>query len=355
MKILRFLILFIFFQGLTGCTLLQSFTPSSPEHIQSLIEREDYTRALQAIETVPRNHKNYTQLIQKKKTIKQLIQTLEQSTLRKAQKLVAQNQWYKAEQLYEEALKKIPDSAVVKKNQRAFIASRNYYLKDLESELTLYEGQWIKNVEQILNNIARTTPNNAWVTIRQWRFEQKKSSILEDLVSCTQNATSTANYPLARRCLSLVKEIDHDKKFKQTLSAAHKKLDQNEQHLRELRIQQSMDLIKQLEQSYDHKKLAQLNQQILLFETSQSLNREELEVKQTLQQHLDLGIKQGIEDGRKIYSEGQVTEALAIWEGLYEINPDNKDLETLILRAQRVLDKLRDLNKDETIVQPPQN
>jgi hypothetical protein len=116
-----------------------------------------------------------------------------------------------------------------------------------------------------------------------------------------------------------------------------------------------MDLIKQLEQGYDHEKLAQLNQQILLFETSQSLNKEELEVKQTLQQHLDIGIKQEIETGRKVYSEGHVPEALAIWEGLYEINPDNKDLETLILRAQRVLDKLRDLNKDETIVQPPQN
>ena len=68
MKLRNTLVLLILIQGLAGCAFLQSFSPASPEHIQTLIDREQYTRALQAIDNIPDSHKNYEQLVQKKKT-----------------------------------------------------------------------------------------------------------------------------------------------------------------------------------------------------------------------------------------------------------------------------------------------
>lgn len=343
----------VFIPWLTGCAFLQSFTPSTPEQVQILIDREQYTRALQAIDSATQSSKYYSSLQKKRNKLQRLISKLEQSTIHQAHLLTSKQEWHKAEQLYQETLKKIPHSVAIQKAHRSFLDARQHYLNDLESELSLYQGQWAKQTETTLNEIQRVIPNDTWFKIRQWRFKQKKSDALENLVTCTQTAITTENYPLAKRCLSIIKEIDHEQEFADILSRANQKLTQNEKQIRKQRVKNSQALIAQLKQEMSLEKLIQGNQQILQFETAHRLNQEEMQTKQALQALIDQGVTEKIEQGKISYSQGQIAKALAIWEELYEITPNNKELEALIHRAQRVLDKLKNLNQEGPIIQPP--
>jgi len=58
-------------------------------------------------------------------------------------------------------------------------------------------------------------------------------------------------------------------------------------------------------------------------------------------------VNQGIELGRKLYSQGQVEQALAVWNKLRDLDPDNENLLSHIDRAERVLEKVKKLREEQ--------
>ena len=66
-----------------------------------------------------------------------------------------------------------------------------------------------------------------------------------------------------------------------------------------------------------------------------------------LNSRIDSNVKQGIEVGRKLYSQGEIERALAVWNKLREIDPNNDYLISHIERAERVMKKLGELRQQD--------
>jgi tetratricopeptide (TPR) repeat protein len=77
--------------------------------------------------------------------------------------------------------------------------------------------------------------------------------------------------------------------------------------------------------------------------------------KQELDTRIRKNVTQGIELGRKLYSQGEIKQALAVWNDVRELDPKNQHLISYINRAERVLNKLEQLQKENTTVKPPEN
>ncbi|MDH5572229.1 MAG: hypothetical protein OEY89_10720 [Gammaproteobacteria bacterium] len=353
MKITQYLLLVLILHSVTGCTLLQSVSPAAPDQIDSLIEKQQYTYALSSISSIPKTDSRYNEMAKKKDLILQLIKTFETSTIQKAQELQEKHQWNDALALYTEALNKVPDSTQIKNAQSEFLIKRKEYTDELEFKMYLLDAEWAKNNEQLLDELIRSLPSDLWIKLRRWDFNQKKSSILENLTLCIEQSIQTGNHKIARRCLNMIKDIDHNQEISKSLLQFSKELEQKDKGKHKLHIEQANNLINELKQGYSHENLLRTSQQLLLFETNKNLSQEEKTLQQTLQQHLDKGITQSMEAGREMYSANKIKEALSVWESLREISPDNEELEAHISRAQRVLEKLKDLNTDKPAIELP--
>ena len=75
--------------------------------------------------------------------------------------------------------------------------------------------------------------------------------------------------------------------------------------------------------------------------------------KQELDSRIKQNVAQGIKLGRRLYSQGQIEQALAIWNDLREIDPLNEYLISHIERAQRVIDNLDKLKNQKATISPP--
>ena len=75
--------------------------------------------------------------------------------------------------------------------------------------------------------------------------------------------------------------------------------------------------------------------------------------KKELNARIKSNVTQGIELGRKLYSQGEIKQALAVWNKVRELDEDNQYLISYIKRAERVLKKLDKLQREGTTIKPP--
>ncbi|VAX12977.1 hypothetical protein MNBD_GAMMA24-937 [hydrothermal vent metagenome] len=345
---LKIFLMFMSLNLLGACSLLESFHSQSPQYIEILIKEKQYHKAQTILQQISHSHPDYPALMAQKKRLQSLIHKLEKNTLTEVLKLQHQNKWQQAWQTLQSARSSLPEDSVLDKATQDFLAARKKRINELNMKINIHKGIWLKDAEPLLNAIVQTQPNDYDRRQQQQEFNQEKKQTLENLARCAKQAMNEELYELGRRCLALVNKIDKQHKYSQSLQQEKMKLQRHDHvwYQRQLRI--SDELVKELKQGYSHDNLLRASRHLRkLFSHNQSA--EEKQYSKILKQELDKGIAQSMDAGRKLYSEGKITEALSIWTSLQQITPNNEVLEAHISRAQRVLKKLKQLGKQ----QPP--
>ncbi|MFP4611185.1 MAG: hypothetical protein ACLFQT_09200 [Thiohalophilus sp.] len=339
---------------LSNCAYLHSFDANLPEKIDRWIEEEEYQKALNTLEHIKPDNNNYALLMQKKKQIQNLADKLEQKTITSANRLVSQNKWHKASQLYEETLNKIPEHEKLRQSHAEFLDKRQAYLKDLELRLLIKKGLWLGNSAALYRQIKNAVPGNYRSVSGIRDYEQDRQQALQALIECAQTASAADKLDLTRTCLTLAERIDSNVRDDSRLASARKKISrENEASLRQYK-QQTMDLLTNLRKGYSLDNLQRSHDHLQTSNDFSSLDSEAQDLLDDLDKHLKSGIEQRMESARRLYSAGKIEHALKIWESLQTIAPDNQKLEAYIERAHRVLRKLRQLQEKGSILPSPQ-
>jgi len=349
-----FLVSLILFQLLLGgCAYISSYSTDLPDKIDTLIQQQEYGEALQLLEYARPSHADYKRLMQQKKRIETLITKYERQIIQKADKLTRQGQWYPAEQTYEQAIKKVPQSKNLRKAQQAFLIKRDNYLKQLELSLLLNRANWLIKNAPTQKEIVRVLPDDYQRYEELRDYPDKVDEAADQLVGCVQSALDAGDYNLAETCLKLAERIGSENVDKKQLAVAKKKLAQAEKT--EVRKQNDITraLIAELKQGYSQDNLRRARHQLNVLEKQNSRNKTSIKLRKELNKRYRQGIDQKIAAGRKLYSNGKIQEALDVWNSLLEINPDNQKLQGHIDRAERVLKKLQRLSNEGAVVQPP--
>jgi len=339
---------------LSNCAYLHSFDANLPEKVDQWIEEQNYQKALNTLEHVKPGNDNYALLMQKKKQILRLADNLEKKTIISANRLIAQNEWYKASQLYEETLKKIPEHEKLRQSHTEFLDKRQAYLKNLELRLLIKKGAWLGNSAALYEQIKNTVPGNYHTVSGIRDYEHDRQQALQALTECTQTASAADKLDLMRTCLTLAERIDNNVQNDPRLASARQKIDRaKEASLRQYK-QQTRELLANLRKGYSLDNLQRSYNHLKTSNDFSPLDSEALDLLDNLDKHLKTGIEQRMESARRLYSAGKIEHALKIWESLQSIAPDNQKLEAYIERAQRVLKKLKQLQEKGSVIPHPQ-
>ena len=336
-----------------GCAYLSSFSTELPEKIDSLIQQQEYGEALAMLDYVRPSHADYNQLMQQKKQIEKLIPEFETKTIQKAQKLVRQEQWYPAQQTYEQALAKIPQSKKIREAQQEFLTQRDNYLKQLELTLLLNRANWLIKNAPVQKEIVRVIPDEYQRYEELRNYPEKVDATADQLVKCVRSALDATNYDLAETCLKLAERIGSKNIDKKQLAVASKKLAEAEKAEVRKQNDKTRALIAELKQGYSQDNLRRARHQLDVLKKQNSRDRTSIKLRKQLEKRYREGLDQKIAAGRKLYSRGRIQEALDVWNSLLEIDPGNQKLEAHIDRAERVLKKLQRLSSEGAAVQPP--
>ena len=336
-----------------GCAYLSSFSSELPGKIESLIQQQEYAEALARLEYVRPSHADYQQLLQQKKRIEKLIPEYETATIKRAQQLTRQEKWYPAQQTYEQALAKLPQSQRINQAYQEFLQQRDNYLTQLELSLLLNRANWLIKNAPVQKEIVRVIPEDYQRYEELQNYPQRVDETGNQLVNCVQAALNANDYNLAETCLKLVERLDAKNIDQTQLASARKKLAQAEKAEIRKQNEKTRALIAELKQGYSQDNLRRARQHLNVLRKQNTRDKTSRKLQAQLEQRYREGIDQKIAAGRRLYSSGKIQEALDVWNSLLEIDPGNQKLEAHIDRAERVLKKLERLSNEGAAVQPP--
>lgn len=352
---------------LSGCAYFQALGPDVPQKIDQLIADEQYGKALDILSYNNPNKSNYNELLDQQKRVLILAEQLEKETLQETRQLVHQDEWYRAEQLYLESLAKLPDSDKLIKQYQLFLESRKILLGHLELKLDTNRAHWLIANIPVQEEMIRVFPTaeDEFGELNDFRAQKEKTAL--HLLRFTTQALDRKDHLSAATLIDLIDRLAVDNLDEELLVMCRYRLQELQ------RIQRMSDNLRQSEAEQQQLKLDRLRlvsekkktkalilllkedtslENLLLARThldSISRNSREypssFELNRYLEQLYHLAVAMHSQSGRTLYSQGNIYEALEIWQFLLEMDKNNQRIQEYVDRANRVLAKLERLKQ----------
>ncbi len=343
---------------LLGCANIHAVRPDVGKQIEQWVQEDEYGKALETIDAVKPKHPDYALLQRQRPQIERAARDYEMAVLREGRRLMQAEQWQPALDIYDEGLKKMPQSNGIREAHEAFLDERAAYLDQLNTKLLISKGQQLIRDRPVHEEIAKVTPKSYFARRNLERQQEETVRTAAELYVCGAQALDAGDTYLAHRCLKLAHALAPTKES-ETLLAKAKRLQSSAEGKKQRAKKRKLDRnrARKTDELLTAYKKAYAAQDLLLardlLEDAAALQPDHAEI-QRLGPQLDAAIykevKAGIEEGRKQYTMGHIQEALAIWTPLLRLDPDNKQLNEHIDRAQRVLDNLREIEQRQPTV-----
>lgn len=349
----KVLLVYLLF-NLSGCALLHSLDKDLDKQVDAWVKNQEFTKALDALSLVRKTHPKYLLLLEKTKDVKKAAEKFEEIKVTEANDYIDQQRWQDAEMVLNQSLEKLPDSEKLQTIYRAFIKQRAYYLKSLYYQLYINKAEWLVKNQGVNKELARAMPKDRDTRRVMEQYQEEIQHVYQQLVVCGIEGMNIGDLDLAEQCFLLADELKPSQAIQTTIIDIQQQLSKLEMkkpadlstHGRHLLMKAQQDM-----QAGKLKKSIQSYRQIPGIDKRHGLVKS---FKQELDSRIHTSVKEGIEVGRKLYSQGDIERALAIWHDLQEIAPDNEYLLSHIDRAKRVLKKLKKIRNKDSIVIPPQ-
>lgn len=351
---LRITVTALILLALPGCAFFYSFDKDLDKQVDTWLEKGEYTRALDALELVRPNHPKYKLLQKKKQQVLQEAGRYEKTSLKKVNELVAKQEWDSAEKILNESMEKLPDSESIQQAYEEFIRLRANHLKSLYYKLYINKAEWLVKNKDINQELERALPKNRDSLNAIKEHKEEIQHVYQQLLVCGIEAMNINDLDLAEQCYLLAYELKPSDEIKSTLVNVQEQLSRLEKHKTTVLSKRARHYLEESKTAMQTGKLKQalnMYDQIPATEKRHGLIKS---YKQELDKRISSNVDDGIEVGRKLYSQGQIEQALAIWNELLALAPNNEYLISHIERAKRVQEKLLKLRKkDNTDI--PQN
>lgn len=191
--------------------------------------------------------------------------------------------------------------------------------------------------EPIYNNLSQLIPNDYDAQNEIDDYNEDRAEIAELLLSCSSHALDAKDYYMAAECLSLSNQLIKTRQktdLLKTTLAKRKTIDDK---------RKSKHLLSRYKQAYEKKDYHNARYNLEILSTIKPDDKNIQKLKSDLEKEIQFLLKHDINQGKTLYSSGKISEALAIWENLLNIDPDNDELIALITRAKKVTQKLHEL------------
>lgn len=332
---------------LQSCAFIESLDSNLEQKIDQWVAQEEYARALATLEYIKPTHSNYTVLQQKKQKILAAAAQFEQDKIRQAHAQLDQQQWHEAEQTLRTGLGRLPDSEPLNIAMQNFLRQRDEHLKVLNYQLTLNEAERLIKDRLLQTELQRTLPEDKTQQRAYTQYQQEVVRVRDALLGCGLQAMQANELAPAERCFVLANELSPDPELQLTIQEIQQQLGQpSDKKIMVLSDKGHAELALARE-ALNNGNLALAKQHYQNIPDKDQRHALVKNLAQELDARIDSNVRQGIDVGRKLYSQGEIERALAVWNKLRELDPRNDYLLSHIERAERVMKKLRELRQQD--------
>ena len=347
---------------LAGCTGMQTvqLVQDRPEDLELLLEQHEYARARQLTGKYPSLD---TPQVQQVITLRE--SGYVNSTYADARILESDQDLLGAVQLLSDALQRVPHDALLRELRNSLEQERVRQLKDNERKLLVARASYMIEQQQLFlqqANLEQPSLGQRWENSRN---EKTAVSLSRQLIEYGEYALQQGDLENAQTCLDLSLALHATSGAQSLLSevaaAKHSqhKLVQQEENVQQVRKQKKFQQKQQKIQLKQQQKT-----EVLLAETQQALNNNDLQVArstfvkiplsasnlsevQAVQHDLDQAVGTRVTmlmaAGDTQYRADKVHEAVRIWGEARTLDPENPELKERIDRANKVLARLEEL------------
>lgn len=347
----------------SGCALLSTHYnySDSETQIEQWIGEQQYGRALSALGRIEPKDPHYLEAANKRKQVEALVASYEQEIRQQNRQRLSQGNWAAALDSYDEALARLPESMVLKDGLAQLHQQQAEKLEQLELKRLKNKGRWLKQTLPIYRDIARVDPRNRNAKRRLEKIQLEAEAVADELALHGNRAQANNELEAATELLELAAELSSAPAIQESLNklnekrsaVAKKARSEREKRLRQQRAaeQQRQRTLKELlvkfEQTFAQNEFDAARRYLAALANAGMKSDQYRTLEQRLNTATDREASRLFEIGVNAYSRGQYAEAATHWREVLKLKPDNKQAKENLERAERVLEKLRELEQKQ--------
>jgi len=336
----------------SACTTV-SFDKTGPQQLDTWVMQHRYGKALKWISEVDESNPQFNQYQARKRDIEAQARQYEQQVIETAGREIGANRWSEASAVYHQALEKYPESTVLQQASVDFAAHRKLNNRDIACKAAVSRGRAAMAELPWRSRQAAGDPNDLTAQWELKRLNDEISSLRNKLTDCARQTILTQSHELSLACISQAKAMNptvdetrylqslekriHDHRKQQSIAVQHSEETRSKAAELKNRLHEQIRTDKLLEARVTLARLKKL--------VPDSADIPRLEKK--LASAIDLRVKQKIDHGTRLYRQEKVAQARSIWQEALRLDPHNQEVMALISRADRVLDKIDSLKKEQ--------
>lgn len=345
----------------SGCALLNTKYSENRPQIDQWIGEQQYGQALKTLSRVEPQDPHYLEAADKRKQVEALAAAYEQEIRQQNSQRLEQGNWAGALDSYDEALTRLPDSVVLKDGLAQLHHMQTEELDRLELQRLKDHGNWLKQTIPTYRDIARVDPRNSDAQRKLQRIINEAESVADQLALHGNRAMANNDLQNAATLLELAAELSSAPAIQESLKKLNQRLSKEQEQARlerqkkleqqraaERRRQQAIETqLKKFEAAFKDGQYNSARDHLTALSRSGLDNKRYRTLQQRLSSAIDKAASEQFDAGINAYSRGQYDKAADHWRRVLELKPDNKQAREHLERAERVVEKLRELEQKQ--------
>lgn len=327
----------------TACSQIPRQIPSGPS-IEQLCKDHRYLTALKTLNTQRANAKNFDE---QRDAILDQARQYQSDLLRDARALQAQQQFEKAQQLFEQARAELPESRDSDQFAEQFYPARDRYVQRYLDELIRLRALPLARQHATYQALEKAAAEPELKQLVE-RHQQDVDYFAPMIEKAGVQALEQGEYTRATQYLTAANQLIPSPQIAQQLKNAEQAIAANKQRQQIARVtereQRYRDLSYALQQSLDQRDFLAARDQL---EQARSLgiHADELDtVQKQLDEAIGVFVALHIDSGNRHYANGRIEEALQHWRQA-DLLVSTPELKEKIEKAQKFIGRLQQLQK----------
>jgi len=256
--------------------------------------------------------------------------------------------------LLETAASQRPDQPAYVKALRQARQHKQNFEQDLRDRLLLQQTRELHDELPILNRLRRADPADPSLQQRIEQVHQELRQKRRALSICGWRQQRRAPR-LATQCLELAIALSanvEDQRLLDILRAKQRQAQQQaKEQQREKREQawkrRNQQRLRKAQEAFQANRLSETRRQLALLLKEDPGNRPARQLQAEFKRRLEGYIESLLKAGDRLYREGEIAGARATWQAAHNLDPSDPRAKEKIERAQRVLENLERLRKQQ--------
>ncbi len=351
---LRWAIAALFGLQLGGCAYLETVEGDLNHKLDGWVAQREYDKALAVLNYVRPGHPQYTELMDRRKSIQEAADAYATEAAEKAASLARNGEMAEAHALYREALRLTPDDDTLRNAYEVFRAGQAEQVDRLNRELLVTRAEWLTKALPLHRALVETDPYDLAESRYLHELESESRQVTSRLVAEGRSALERQDIKTASLLLPLASQLDpasevaslEELRAAQAERSRQARTEQARATARKRR-QEVQALKLAFEEARAEARLREAHEVALRLVELDAADAEITRVAEELDRVIRETVQARLDEGTSLYSRGRFEEALAVWRVAEELDPGNEQVRANIKRASRVINRLEELSSKQ--------